>query len=688
VALKTVFRFRNPDSTSDLNRAYASAIGKGIYDGGDVGISPTSLNLTISPFTAVGFDGMIVTSDTPVTLTAHADVVNVVCLFAKYEQNSDPVLRLDVLPSTSVIGSDLEDYFIIFATIDLTDTPINGWLGLTYESPSAPPARTGVVSFATSNYGEKINHNGVKSAVQNEASLPTQKNSDGDLRYSIADKVVFAWDSATATWINTVGSSAATVTYAGGPSWLDGVANPATTVEDQLDKIITDLITDGGSKIKVPAISGSPTNISTSVSLTSALTTLLAGINARGVLGGVNIWTQENTFNDPVTFTDTVTSSGAVTLSNGITVSSGGASIRGGVTLPNGSLTLTTGGITASAGTITGKHGVFTTSLTTPSLSATNSTLTTLNSTTATISTLTSTTATLTNATITNLTTTLPSTSITEASIATTISSDQTAWSPTGWASSRNVYVSMSAVHRIHGISITSLTEKYKRLVNYNSNALILKHESVSASSTTRLKCPNAADFVIPPWSSVDIVYDAHGSSGDRRWIVIAGGYTAADIYTFSDFVYANAKTSTQFVNVGYAAPVNTGWSVGPALAAATGNANTLGIPIDHLLKDGATIDSFTAYVYPGIARPTSSNRMGVYLARKNMELTIDLLSTTYRDNGSTGGQAISGLATSNNVVDKSLYTYLWVVVSGNNAATYSDTVSGGTITQTYTTIV
>ena len=38
------------------------------------------------------------------------------------------------------------------------------------------------------------------------------------------------------------GGVAANVAYAGGPAWLDGTTNPATNVEAQLDKIITDLV--------------------------------------------------------------------------------------------------------------------------------------------------------------------------------------------------------------------------------------------------------------------------------------------------------------------------------------------------------------------------------------------------------------------------------------------------------------
>ncbi len=55
------------------------------------------------------------------------------------------------------------------------------------------------------------------------------------------------------------GGVAANVAYAGGPAWLDGTTNPATTVENQLDKIITDLnkqdsnVNSGASKIGAEA---------------------------------------------------------------------------------------------------------------------------------------------------------------------------------------------------------------------------------------------------------------------------------------------------------------------------------------------------------------------------------------------------------------------------------------------------
>jgi hypothetical protein len=83
MAFKPIFRFRNPDSTADLNKAYASAVSKGIYSGGDLIVSPSSLNITVAPFTAVGFDGLTLESTTSTQLQAVNGYINVLALIAR-----------------------------------------------------------------------------------------------------------------------------------------------------------------------------------------------------------------------------------------------------------------------------------------------------------------------------------------------------------------------------------------------------------------------------------------------------------------------------------------------------------------------------------------------------------------------------------------------------------------------------
>lgn len=73
--------------------------------------------------------------------------------------------------------------------------------------------------------------------------------------------------------ISTGGAS--TIGYAGGPAWADATTNPATNVELQLDKIITDLASGTGGTAKISgAASANPNPVLTSTTLAAQLTEL------------------------------------------------------------------------------------------------------------------------------------------------------------------------------------------------------------------------------------------------------------------------------------------------------------------------------------------------------------------------------------------------------------------------------
>ncbi len=73
--------------------------------------------------------------------------------------------------------------------------------------------------------------------------------------------------------------AASAISYAGGGAWADAATNPATTVEAQLDKVITDLAaTSGAPKVGAAATSGTPSSL-TAGSVKSQLDALLGFIN-------------------------------------------------------------------------------------------------------------------------------------------------------------------------------------------------------------------------------------------------------------------------------------------------------------------------------------------------------------------------------------------------------------------------
>lgn len=94
------------------------------------------------------------------------------------------------------------------------------------------------------------------------------------------------------------------ISYAGGPPWYDGTTNPATTIEAQLDKIVTDLVDDTGTsgpdasgahKVGAAAQSGSPESLSVA-SIGAQLGQLLNWINTKGHIAVANVWTAMQTF--------------------------------------------------------------------------------------------------------------------------------------------------------------------------------------------------------------------------------------------------------------------------------------------------------------------------------------------------------------------------------------------------------
>lgn len=336
MSFKPIFRFRNPDSTLDLNTAYSSAIDKGIYSGGDLSVSSTSLVVTVAPFTAVGYDGLVVKSDSSISVTVLNNQVNVIALYAKYERNADPVINVKVYNEAALTSSLDYNYFIIFGRIDLT---AGGYVGVLHESVTAPPSGVGVLSTRTSHYATKIGRVGIKQAVSDAQHLPVTKNQDGDIRYTLAEKALYAWDPDTRTWNNILSTNSSAVIYDGGPTWADGSTNPATVVETQLDKIVTDLGSGSGTnKIAVGLIAGSPVNIPAGT-LTQALTNLLVGVNDRGVLTDANTWTDPNTFTDTVVFDGTLTANGVTEFTNDVDFNTGTVTISDGVAVTNGIVT-------------------------------------------------------------------------------------------------------------------------------------------------------------------------------------------------------------------------------------------------------------------------------------------------------------------------------------------------------------
>lgn len=179
-------------------------------------------------------------------------------------------------------------------------------------------------------------------------------------------------------------NTAASVSYAGGGAWKDGTTNPATTVEAQLDKVISDLAgTAGAAKIGSAATGNiASTNIQAALAELDAEKAIVDGsgvVHANGLTrdtaGTVSVGTGAN--DSAVTVGKTgatttvagaltvaqalVASTGATITTGGLTVSAGATNLNGGATIASGA-TVSSGNLAISSGTITASGQIKSTS--------------------------------------------------------------------------------------------------------------------------------------------------------------------------------------------------------------------------------------------------------------------------------------------------------------------------------------
>jgi hypothetical protein len=195
MALTTSFKFRNADSTKDLNARLRRIVSRGIIVGGNV-TSGVGLTVDIDPFRAVSFDGMVVLDEAGKSGLVVVDgVTNVIVVRAKYNElgsPTTPTLAYQVLEE-SVYNADPEkDFLIVFAKV-------------------SPPAFAVTVAAADIDFTERdeinaLGRNQFRGNVANAAALPTPTsptNRVGDFYFVDADNTFYFWTGSAWEALNT-----------------------------------------------------------------------------------------------------------------------------------------------------------------------------------------------------------------------------------------------------------------------------------------------------------------------------------------------------------------------------------------------------------------------------------------------------------------------------------------------------
>jgi len=194
MTLKASFVWRNPDRTSDLNDRTRQLVQRGVYWGGGV-VPGAGLTVVVSPFIAMSYDGMTITSDASQILTVVDNQTNVCFVKAKYNALGSPAvapLQFGVLEE-SVFNADPEkDYYIVLCKV------------------AVPPAAVSVVSanisFVERDEIDPLRRSLFRGTVPNAAALPvppSPTNRTGDFYFVDADSTFYFWDGVAWNALNT-----------------------------------------------------------------------------------------------------------------------------------------------------------------------------------------------------------------------------------------------------------------------------------------------------------------------------------------------------------------------------------------------------------------------------------------------------------------------------------------------------
>lgn len=168
---------------------------RAIFDGGTLTPSGVSLQVTVAPFIASGFDGMVAVSDAtesrsiPAPAAAGPDRISYLVLHLEYRSLTSPISNLQVIPETTWLTSVSRNFFVTFAKFTIP-------FGAT--SMSDPGV---VIDYSMGDWADKLGKTGWRSPVATFASLPVVGNRDGDTRIAFDTRLAYAWNASTKLWI-------------------------------------------------------------------------------------------------------------------------------------------------------------------------------------------------------------------------------------------------------------------------------------------------------------------------------------------------------------------------------------------------------------------------------------------------------------------------------------------------------
>lgn len=215
--LRPILRFRNPDSTADLNARSKDIAAKGIFIGGDVTPVTSTLQVNVGLFGAVGADGMVTLLEgTPEVLTCIAGQTQRIVGRFLYVQNGPPTLSLEVLSEAAFQVDPQVASLITFASVTLLPAATEvtfADIDLTIADRIDQQVRSnmrGVIADLTNGGGTGLldDYPGGKGEQTSSASsADTKRNRDGDVYFVLSERAFYQWNASSRTWNEVVDQS-------------------------------------------------------------------------------------------------------------------------------------------------------------------------------------------------------------------------------------------------------------------------------------------------------------------------------------------------------------------------------------------------------------------------------------------------------------------------------------------------
>ena len=202
---RALLKFRNPDSTKDLNDRFSGLFRKGVFLGGNVVPVSGAVQIDVTPFASVGSDGMIVREDSENTrVSVVSGFKNFVVIRQQYIVNGAPIVSIESLTEVEFNGDGIpgfkgfaNPFLIVLAVVDLT-------AGQTF-------VNSGNISFLERDSIDILGRSSFRGSVENEVDLPSAGlniNRENDFfivrNGPDGEPALFSWDGS--AWFNLTGS--------------------------------------------------------------------------------------------------------------------------------------------------------------------------------------------------------------------------------------------------------------------------------------------------------------------------------------------------------------------------------------------------------------------------------------------------------------------------------------------------